>query len=209
MDEVELATNFYQKTIVEWNDTDKPHLNNKTIYQLFEEQAARTPARIALVYEEHQLTYKELDQQANHVAHLIRTYYHQKYNQELRPDTLIALSLQRSHFMIIGILGILKAGAAYVPVDSNDPGERIGYILADIGCELLLSTRDLINKLKLITPATTNILVLDEQIVCNDTPLLINSTLDNLAYIIYTSGTTGAPKGVMISHANPHESPHF
>lgn len=195
---VELSQDFYQQTIVEWNNTDKLY-PDKTICQLIEEQTMRTPNILALVYEEETLTYQEVNAQANQLASLIRQNL-----PDLTPDTLIALNLERSPLMIIGILAILKAGAAYVPIDPTYPLERINYILEDCAASLLLSTRHLIEKLQTGVASALKMIALDEQGLhgANKQDVITHCQPHNLAYVLYTSGTTGMPKGVMISHAN-------
>ena len=126
-----LTSEEYRKIVYEWNQTDKDYPRHKTIHQLFQEQAERTPDNIALVFENQQLTYKQLNEKSNQLAWYIRKQYKQKTKQELQPDTLIALCLNRSLEMVIGILAVLKAGGAYVPIDPNYPEERINYILED------------------------------------------------------------------------------
>ena len=117
-----------------------PHnCQDKTIQQLFEKQVERTPDNIAVGFKNQSLTYRELNNYANQLAHYIHQQYHQVNNDELQPDTIIALYLDRSLEMIIGILGVLKAGAAYVPIDPEWPQERIHHILNDTDTDLLLT----------------------------------------------------------------------
>ncbi|MDO8955135.1 MAG: amino acid adenylation domain-containing protein [Gammaproteobacteria bacterium] len=164
----------YQQIVYDWNQTDKPYPNDKTIHQLFEEQVEKTPQNIALVFESQQLTYKELNERANQLA---------RYIGPQAPDTLIAICMERSLEIMIGILGILKAGAAYVPIDPEYPEERQTFILKDTQCKIKV-TKELIEKS--LGEAKDN--------------LLNNGNANDLAYVIYTSGTTGQPKGVMIEH---------
>ena len=144
-----LTKQEYQQIVYDWNQTDKEYPRDKTIQQLFQEQVDKTPNNIAVVYEDKQLTYRELNQQSNQLARYIIKQYQQqnlkgnKANQQtqkreadsiktlLPKDTLIALCLDRSIEMIIGILGVLKSGGAYVPMDPNYPQDRIEYILKD------------------------------------------------------------------------------
>ncbi|WP_192877957.1 condensation domain-containing protein, partial [Fastidiosibacter lacustris] len=114
-----------KKLLYDWNKTDKPYPKGKTIYQLFEEQVEKAPNNVAVVFEDQQLTYAELNAKANQLAKYLRSL------TEIKPDTLIALCLDKSLEIIIGILGILKSGAAYVPIDPSYPDERIRYILDD------------------------------------------------------------------------------
>ncbi len=134
INEISLLNNdAIKKIIYEWNETDREYPRDKTIQRLFEEQVERTPDNVAVVYEETKLTYRELNNRANQLAHHIRQ------NQEITPDTLIALCLDRSEHMLIGILGTLKAGGAYVPMDPSYPDERIQYILEDTNTKLILT----------------------------------------------------------------------
>ncbi|AVH66611.1 non-ribosomal peptide synthetase [Nostoc sp. 'Peltigera membranacea cyanobiont' N6] len=178
-----------------WNRTETNYPHDKTLVDLFEAQVAKNPNNLALVFESQSLTYQQLNQKANQLAHyLIQNY-------QIQPDTLIGICVERSFEMIIGVLGILKAGAAYVPIDPNYPQERIGFMLQDCGTSVLLTQSFLKDKLPLTE--------LKHQVICLDgdtfsSALIDNPNLqilpDNLAYIIYTSGSTGRPKGVMIEH---------
>ncbi|RZL50966.1 MAG: amino acid adenylation domain-containing protein [Pedobacter sp.] len=166
-----------------------------TISALFSKQANLTPDGIALVFEEQLLTYQQLDERSNQLAHHL-------INKGVKQEDLIPICLNRSIEMIVGILGIIKAGAAYVPIDPTYPAERIKYILDDTNSHFAIS-----NGLHLqhLTPLfkSLNLISIDEILSENN---LSNSAPDivllptNLAYIIYTSGSTGNPKGVMIEH---------
>ena len=179
-----------------WNDTAMAFATrNFCLHRLIEEQAARTPDRPGLVFEQQRLTYGELDRRANQIAHHLRSL-------GAGPDVLIGLFVERSLDMVVGMLGILKAGAAYLPIDAANPHERTAFLLADSDIRLLLTQSSLLSKL----PATT------AQAVCLDTfdwtrsdesaqnDVHVNPR--NLAYVIYTSGSTGRPKGVCIEHRN-------
>ncbi|OIN85121.1 non-ribosomal peptide synthetase [Francisella sp. TX07-6608] len=183
------------------NQTNKSFPQDKTIHQLFEEQVAKTPDNIALVFEDKQLTYKELNQRSNQLARYIKDKYRSITNQELQPDTLIALYLDRSLEMIISILAVLKAGAAYVPISPDFPSDRTKYILEDTNANILLSQAHLIDKLSDIAQ-DIEIIATDSQQFQNYAKDNLNTNVqpNNLAYVIYTSGTTGKPKGVMIEH---------
>jgi amino acid adenylation domain-containing protein len=193
----------YKKVIYDWNKTDKEYPKDKTIHELFEEQARQTPDNIALVYEGEQLTYKELNEKSNQLARYIRKQYKQRTGEELKPDTLIPLFLERSLETIVGILGVLKAGGAYVPMDPEYPKERIDYLLADTKAELLLTQQHLIeNGVVYLPPDKALYVDLAEALYQEEetTNLPLYATAKRLAYVIYTSGTTGKPKGVMIEH---------
>ncbi len=177
--------------LVEFNDTKAEYPKDKTIYQLFEQQAAETPDDIAVTYGEEAITYKELDTSSNQLARTLR-------EKGAKPNSIVAIIVDRSFEMIIGIMGILKAGAAYLPIDPEYPEDRISYILEDSKTELLLTQSKYIDKVEF----AGEILNLEsKQIYANEGTKLdnVNSPKD-LAYILYTSGSTGNPKGVMIEH---------
>ncbi|EAZ91850.1 non-ribosomal peptide synthetase, partial [Crocosphaera chwakensis] len=183
-----------QKILVEWNETEAEYPKDKCIHQLFEEQVKRTPDAIAVVYENQQLTYQELNEKANQLGH-----YLQKLG--VKPDTLVGICVERSMEMVIGLLGILKAGGAYVPIDPNYPQERIEYMSQDSGVNILLTQERLIDRLPK-TETQSICLDRDWSEIKKNSDLNCNSGVssDKLAYVIYTSGSTGKPKGVMIQH---------
>ena len=198
-----LSPEQYQKIVYEFNQTKVAYPCDKTIHQLFEEQVLKTPNNIAVVYENTKLTYQELNQKANQLAH----YLQQNYC--IQPDDLVALCLDRSEQMLIAIFGVLKAGGAYVPIDPNYPDERIGHILSDTNTKVVLINHTHINKLQRITKQKNNmvdILPIDNATFQNklgdykNSNSIISIISNNLMYVIYTSGTTGNPKGVMIEH---------
>jgi amino acid adenylation domain-containing protein len=184
----------HHQLLVEWNDTQTDYPQDKCIHQLFEEQVERTPEAITVVFENQQLTYRELNRRANQLAH-----YLQKLG--VKPEILVGICLERSPLMLVGLLGILKAGGAYVPLDPDYPQERLAFMLEDTQVPVLLTQQSLVEKL----PANqAQILCLDtdwDKINCQseDNPTC-NSTADNLAYVTYTSGSTGKPKGVAVPH---------
>ncbi|MCM3007886.1 amino acid adenylation domain-containing protein [Bacillus subtilis] len=181
------------KILTTFNDTKTEYPRDKTIQELFEEQAERTPDQIAVVYEGQQLTYGELNKQANQLARTLQT-------EGVEPDQLVGIMVERSLEMIVGILGILKAGGAYVPIDPDYPEERICYMLDDSGAKLLLSQ----SHLQQYIPRGRKVLYLDEQCSYHKDGSNLGNTTEptHLAYVIYTSGTTGKPKGVMTEHCN-------
>ncbi|CAD5920814.1 Dimodular nonribosomal peptide synthase [Planktothrix agardhii] len=183
--------------LVEWNDTGKAYPDEKCIHQLFEEQVERTPDAVAVVFENESLTYGELNNRANQLAH----YLCQNY--QIKPDTLVGICVERSLEMIIGILGILKAGAAYLPLDPEYPQERLSFMLEDSQVKVLVTQAKLVES---IPEHQAQLVCLDtdwEKIAQNITSNPENkSEPENLTYIIYTSGSTGKPKGVLVNHAN-------
>ncbi len=167
--------------LVSYNDTEVAYPKDKTIVDLFEEQAARTPDNIAVVFEDTELTYQQLDERSNQLAHYLRENY------QIQPDDLVAIQLERSEWMIIAILGVLKAGGAYVPIDPHYPQERISYLQADTRCKVCLDET-----------ALTHFKASRQRYPTQALPL--TATADNLIYVLYTSGSTGKPKGVLLEH---------
>ncbi|MEW6736015.1 MAG: amino acid adenylation domain-containing protein, partial [Acidobacteriota bacterium] len=163
------------------------------IHQLFEEQVQRTPDATAVVFESEQLTYQQLNARANQLAHYLS-------RQGVGPESLVGICLERSIEMVVALLGILKAGAAYLPLDPSYPLQRITFMLEDAGVCWLLTDAKIQETLAVSAP----IISMDKDwvnISCEETSLLSVAVTDsNLAYIIYTSGSTGIPKGVAISH---------
>ncbi|EHV0738221.1 AMP-binding protein, partial [Salmonella enterica] len=140
-----LSNHETKKLTIDWNKTDKEFPKNKTIYSLFEEQALRTPDSIAVSFEGTSLTYADLNDKANRLARKIRTIYQQRVAKTLQPDTLIALYLDRSVEMMVAVLAVLKAGAAYVPIDPGYPMERCRFMLEDTQSELILTLKSIVN----------------------------------------------------------------
>jgi amino acid adenylation domain-containing protein len=199
IDNLSILTNKeLQQTLVEWNDNDKNYPQNKTIHQLFEEQVEKTPDNIALVYEDTKLTYRQLNERANQLAHYLVKHY------SVKPDSLVALCLDRSKHMLIAILAVLKAGGAYLPMDSTYPDERIKHIMQDSASNIVLTNEA--HKERLDKVISQSIVPIDSAIFQEELANLptqnpgIKSKSSHLAYVIYTSGTTGNPKGVMIEH---------
>ncbi|MBD2767188.1 amino acid adenylation domain-containing protein [Hymenobacter sp. BT664] len=177
-----------QTLLQQVNATQVAYPDNKTVQQVFEEQAAQTPDAVAVVHEDQQLTYRELNEQANQLAHALRA-------RGVARDTVVGLLVERSPDMVVGMLGILKAGGCYLPIDPAYPAERISYVLVDSAARLVVSSGG-------IALETQEVLRLTDSVVqeaSRDNPTLVNQPTD-LAYILYTSGTTGRPKGALIEH---------
>jgi|GEM_PF-1327933 len=172
----------------------------KLLHQLFEIQVSKTPKAIALVAENVSFTYEELNQKSNQVAHYIRSYYIRQKNQELEKDTIIAFCVKRNSFLIIGILGILKAGAAYLPLENNLSFERLSHILKETKTPFILTEEDF--KSQFETIKDTPFIFMEEALstMGKITLPFRNEDPSQLAYVMYTSGTTGMPKGVMVQH---------
>ncbi|NEP80671.1 MAG: amino acid adenylation domain-containing protein [Okeania sp. SIO3B3] len=185
--------------LTSWNDTAVEYPQEKCIHQLFEKQVEKTPNSVAVVFEEQQLTYRELNGKANQLA---------RHLQDLgvRPEVLVGLCIDRSLDMIIAMLGILKAGGAYVPLDPAYPTERLALMVEDAGLSIVVTQEKLATKLlDLATLATSSRMVSldnDREKISQQSLENLDSKLssENLAYIIYTSGSTGKPKGVQIAH---------
>ncbi|MCC5602612.1 non-ribosomal peptide synthetase [Nostoc favosum] len=184
-----------QQMLVDWNQTCVEYQSNCTFHQLFEAQVEKTPEAIALIFENHSLTYRELNQQSNQVAHYLK-------QRGVQPEVIVGLCVERSPQMIIGLLGILKAGGAYLPLDPAYPPERLAYMLADSQVPILLTVEE--GRGERLSP--------NYEVICLDTDWEVMSqcntdnpecqvTPANLAYLIYTSGSTGTPKGVLIPHS--------
>ncbi|MBL3550485.1 non-ribosomal peptide synthase/polyketide synthase, partial [Chryseobacterium sp. KMC2] len=198
-DQLSYVSENQLKVIESWNHTVSAESSDKTIHELFENQVSKTPDHIALVYKNIKLSYSELNNRANRLAnYLIRTY-------DLQPDDLIPLCLERSEHMLIAILAVLKAGAAYVPMDPSYPADRIEHILHDTGAKLVLGDEeaiDRVQKMDVDAISLDHVAFQDEVKRESSEAPVTTVTSDNLAYVIYTSGTTGLPKGVMIEHRN-------
>ncbi|OAD19576.1 protein containing Amino acid adenylation [Candidatus Thiomargarita nelsonii] len=180
-----LSDQAWQARLVDFNLTTVAYPQNQTVVSLFEAQVNKTPEAVALVLNEQQVTYRELNQRANQLAH------------RLQANQLIGLFVERSIEAIVGILGVLKAGSAYVPIDSNSPIERIRFLLTDAQISILLTQQKLHSR---VSKLNCEIICLDSdwQTMSKINFGLLNG--DQIAYVIYTSGSTGQPKGVMISH---------
>ncbi|AUT01014.1 non-ribosomal peptide synthetase [Nostoc sp. CENA543] len=182
--------------LVEWNHTHTDYPQDKCLHQLFEEQVEKTPDAVAVVFENQQLTYHQLNCRANQLAHHLRSL-------GVKPDVLVSICVERSLEMAIGLLGILKAGGAYLPIDPEYPPERISLMLQDAQVSLLLSQKSLLSQLPLDNRENPcQVICLDQNtfnLALTENPSR-QTQPDNLAYVIYTSGSTGRPKGVMIEH---------
>ena len=193
----------YKKIVHDWNLTDKTYSKDRTIHDLFEEQARKTPDAIALVYENVTLSYKELNEKSNQLARYIESEYKTRTKKSISADTLIALYLDKSLEIIIGILAVMKVGGAYVPIDTNYPQERVDFILHDTNTDIILVQKHVLKKSNLQLPEGKILNIdLTEHLYEKEyrTNLAQQVKGSDLAYVIYTSGTTGKPKGVMIEH---------
>ncbi|MFE1744071.1 amino acid adenylation domain-containing protein [Coleofasciculus sp. H7-2] len=189
-----LSADQKQRILGEFNQKLAKFATEQTIFQLFEDQAQKTPDRIAVVFKDQSLTYAQLNAKANQLA---------RYLQSLgvKPEVLVGLCAERSLEMIVGLLGILKAGGAYVPLDPAYPQDRLAYMLSDSQVQVLLTQEKLIS---LLPENKAQVICLDtnwEKLSQESEEDLLSATKpENLAYVIYTSGSTGKPKGVAIEH---------
>ena len=192
-----LSTSEQEQLIVNWNHTEQPYPEDKTISQLIEEQVAKTPDNIAVVYENQQLTYRELDERANQLAHYLQA-------EGVGPEKLVAVCLDRSLEMMIALLGILKAGGAYVPLDAQQPQARLTAILRNSQARILLTQKRFASLLQWVKNEIPILICLDdEDAIFNNQPkqqLKITHYPYQTSYVIYTSGSTGEPKGVPNVH---------
>src|SRR5215213_1864805 len=184
------------RLVEEFNRTEVDYGPAQCVHELIEEQARRTPETAALVFEQERLSYAELNARANQLAHYLR-------GCGVGPESLVGILMERSVELVVGLLGVLKAGAAYVPLDPGYPAERLAYMMTDAGASVMLAQERFSG-------------VLPEQaarVICVDRDWIeiarestedqeSGAGPDNLAYVIYTSGSTGRPKGVMISHGS-------
>jgi amino acid adenylation domain-containing protein len=184
------------RQLVEWNETHADYPQDACLHELFETQAAKTPQATAVVFQDKSLSYEQLNTEANRLAHNLRS-------RGVGPEMRVGICLERSLELLIGLLAVLKAGAAYMPIDPDYPKERQLYLLKDADIGFLLTRSGLVD---VIAYGETEIICLDRR----DTYYLDYNAQNpapaaaalNTAYVIYTSGSTGNPKGVMVSHRN-------
>ncbi|PBP81277.1 non-ribosomal peptide synthetase, partial [Pseudomonas syringae] len=184
-----------ERLLVGFNDTALDYPQQQTIHGLFEAQAERTPEALAVVHGEQRLTYRELNEQANRLAHALR-------KQGVQPDSRVGICVERSAEMVVGLLAILKAGGGYVPLDPAYPVERIAYMLQDSAPAAVLAQTATQGLLADVSVPVINLDLSDWQDESVQNPQVPRLTSAHLAYLIYTSGSTGLPKGVMIEHRN-------
>lgn len=183
-----------KESMFDWNNTAAPFPEDKCVHELFEARVAERPHSVALTFGNLSLSYQELNQRANQLAHYLQSL-------GVGPETLVAIFVERSVEMVVGVLGILKAGGAYVPLDPAYPQERLGFMMEDCQASVLLTQSNLLD---LLPDHDAQTIFLDtdwEQIATHPIENLEDQgEPKNLAYVIYTSGTTGKPKGVMVEH---------
>ncbi|HEX5601119.1 MAG TPA: amino acid adenylation domain-containing protein, partial [Pyrinomonadaceae bacterium] len=188
-----LSDEGLQQVVQEWNETRSESDATRWLHERFEEQARQTPDAIAVVSREGKLTYEEVNERANRVAHWLIA-------QGIGPESVVGILLDRCPALVVSVLAVLKAGAAYLPLDPQQPGDRLSFMLEDAGAPVLLTKAELLDSLPVYWGQT---LCLDQESETEAFSVknpVVTVTGENLAYVIYTSGSTGQPKGVMISH---------
>src|SRR6266853_1216198 len=190
-----------RQVLYEWNATETEYPSERCVHQRFEEQVEKSPEAVAVEFAEESLSYAELNRRANQVAHHLRAL-------GVKPDSRVAICVERSLELVIGLLGILKAGGAYVPLDPVYPKERLRFMVEDSEPVVLLTQGHLMGLFSGLE-AKVPVLELDDaaapwlhEAESNPDPAEIGLSSRHLAYVIYTSGSTGTPKGVMIEHRN-------
>jgi non-ribosomal peptide synthetase component F len=204
IDDLELlAEGERRQLLYDWNNTQAEFLHRQCIHELFEAQVEKTPDATAVVFEEDSLSYGELNHRANQLAHYLRKL-------GVKPETRVAICLERSLEMVVALFAVLKAGGAYVPLDPSHPQERLHYMLEDTQAAFVLTQANLEEKLTGLLPAATRLIALDCQwdeisesvaeLKTQNIELRRDVNPHHLAYVIYTSGSTGLSKGVMVEH---------
>jgi amino acid adenylation domain-containing protein len=196
---LQIASTADQAQITRWNETAAPFEDSVLLHELFERRVEIAPTDVAVVYEGQQLTYADLNRRANQVAHWLRQH-------GVEPDDRVGLYLERSFEMLVGILGILKAGAAYLPLDPDHPAARLAYMVEHAQARIIL-TQARCEPIAGGKPAryfalddADNVAALCALPTTNLGPAQLGLSARNLAYVMYTSGSTGQPKGVMLEH---------
>lgn len=179
-----------------WNDTETSYPQDTCLHHLVEEQARKTPDAIAVVFEDHQLSYETLNRRADQLGNYLRSL-------GVGPESIVGICIERSIDMLVGLLGTLKAGGAYLPLDPQYPVERLRFMLHDAQASVVVTQSTLIDLLEDYTGQIVN-LDRDWHSIASVTDISRSEGVnaDNLAYVIYTSGSTGVPKGVMVKHRN-------
>ena len=182
--------------LVDWNNTREDFPQDKCVHELIEQQAERTPDAVAVVFEEEQWSYRQLNQRADRLAKELRA-------MGVGPEVPVGLCLRRSLELAAGLLGILKSGGAYVPLDPEYPKDRLSFIIDDSKIPVIVVTADLLQLL----PASAAKYVCLDRLAHDEGPtsadtIAARAGIHNLAYMIYTSGSTGRPKGVQVEHQN-------
>ncbi|WP_218776813.1 non-ribosomal peptide synthetase, partial [Nostoc sp. T09] len=189
-----LTASEQHQLLRQWNDTQVDYPQDQCIHLLFEQQVERTPDAVAVLFHNQQLTYRELNQRANQLAHYLQSL-------GVGPELLVGICVERSLEMVVGMLAVLKAGGAYVPLDPAYPQERLAFMMSDAQLQVLLTQQQLLTVLP-EHQATAICLDTDWGEISHypQSQPVSSVQVNNLAYIIYTSGSTGKPKGVLVTH---------
>lgn len=187
-----------QRVLIEWNATERSY-PQRCVHEMFAEQARLHPQALAVVYEDQRLSYGELEARSNQLAHYLRS-------MGVGAETIVGLCVERSLEMVIGLLGILKAGAAYLPLDPGYPAERLKYVLQQSAPVLVLRhcpgvavLAECFEEVPVVELQADELRWASQP---SQTPTGVGVGLQNLAYVIYTSGSSGRPKGVLVGHGN-------
>ncbi len=185
-----LSAPHVQQMVAEWNHTTFDYPRERCVHQLLEAQALAQPHAIAVQFDDEALSYADLNRRANRLAHRLIA-------AGVGPDVLVAVHVERSLDMVVGLLATLKAGGAYVPLDPQFPADRLAFMLEDSRARVLLTQPQLLDRLT--QPQGLQVLLVEDTGAEEHNPQ-VNVTPQHLAYVIYTSGSTGQPKGVMVRH---------
>ena len=202
---INITTETERELLNSWNDNFVSYDKVHCIHELIEQQVERSPDAVALIFDDDEMSYRQLNSAANQLAHKL-------VKLGVGAETMVGLSVERSAQMVIAMMAILKAGAAYVPLDASYPADRLRYMIQDARLKLVLTQRRSLDKFRSLEQCSeVDILALDENDFRRDVEASSSNNIpvseskvarDNLAYMIYTSGSTGQPKGVMLSHSN-------
>lgn len=191
-----------ERLLVAWNNTEVAFPDSRCIHELIAEQSHLRPDSVAVVYNQEQLSYLELEARANQLANHLKSL-------GVGPDCVVGLYMERSLEIMIGMLGVLKAGGAYLPLEVGLPVERLEHMLNDSGTSIVVTKQDAAESLPVSRP---ELVILDKDwrriASCSPTAPEAEAKFENLAYVIYTSGSTGRPKGVLIRHGGLANSTH-
>jgi non-ribosomal peptide synthetase component F len=183
-----------QQLLVEWHRTEAPYWTSKCVHQLFEEQAAKTPQAVAVVEEDREISYAELNRRANQLAHYL-------VKMGVVPEVRVGICSEPNLEMVVALMGILKAGGAYVPLNPADPSARRSYMAKDAGAKFVLTRERFTQQMSGYTEHVVDLKEAREEIERQrGDNLNVNPDAENLAWVIYTSSSTGRPKGTAIPH---------
>ncbi len=191
--DINILTNKEKLLLTEWNKTDKEYPFDKNIMEFFEEQVTKNPNSVAVEFNEEQLTYSELNERVNRLANYLTEFNAEK-------NSFVVLLFERSPEMVISILAVMKSGAAYLPIDPEQPAERINFIINDAEAKIVLTHKSFENNITAKNVKVINVDKSKEEISAQKTSYKITIRSNGLAYCIYTSGSTGKPKGTLLHH---------